>query len=121
MSKQVEVEVTCPKCRVQFETTLYRSLWIEYPENRNLIFNDEINLVTCPSCSLDGLTLTWPVENGKLKKINVDGTAVDDREYPEPTTTVSTGWQGQVADRVFEPHEALVVELEFENQVLWTY
>ena len=51
MSKQLQANIRCPNCEHQFEATLYRSIWIEYPENRKLIFDDKINLVTCPACN----------------------------------------------------------------------
>ncbi len=50
MSKQVEVTITCPNCSTNFKTTLYRTIWGEYPENRNLVMNDQINTVKCTSC-----------------------------------------------------------------------
>lgn len=31
-------------------TNLYRSIWIEDPENRKLIFDDQINVAACPKC-----------------------------------------------------------------------
>lgn len=50
MSKRVEARITCPKCNHQFDFNLYRSIWGEYPENRELVMSDEINVATCPSC-----------------------------------------------------------------------
>lgn len=52
MSKKIPAEIQCPSCRSKFNVELYRSIWIEDDENRNLIFNDEINAVTCPSCNV---------------------------------------------------------------------
>jgi hypothetical protein len=50
MSQSVEADITCSACKNDFPTNLYRSIWVEYPENRSLIFNDEINAVTCSHC-----------------------------------------------------------------------
>lgn len=50
MSKKIPAEIQCPSCHSKFNVELYRSIWIEDDENRELIFNDEINTVTCPSC-----------------------------------------------------------------------
>jgi hypothetical protein len=50
MSATVPAEVTCPQCRERFRVTLYRTLWIEQPDKRDLIFSDKVNIVTCPSC-----------------------------------------------------------------------
>jgi len=50
MSKKLEAVITCPVCLNKFPAILYRSIWIEYPENRDLIFNNLINLVECTSC-----------------------------------------------------------------------
>src|ERR1035441_5129742 len=51
VSKQLPATICCPKCAHSFSATLYRSLWIEYPENRSLVFEDKINVVTCPACN----------------------------------------------------------------------
>jgi len=50
MSNLVEAKITCPICRRQFDFTLYRSIWGEYPENRELVMSNRINVATCPSC-----------------------------------------------------------------------
>lgn len=50
MSKQVEVSITCPGCKNKFKTSLFRTLWVEYQENKDLVLYDRINLFTCPSC-----------------------------------------------------------------------
>ncbi len=50
MSKKISAEIQCPSCRSKFNMELYRSIWIEDDKNRELIFNDEINTVTCLSC-----------------------------------------------------------------------
>lgn len=50
MSKQVDVRFTCPNCGHIFRTTLYRSVWIEYPQLRELVFSDRINVVDCRKC-----------------------------------------------------------------------
>lgn len=50
MSLRVNVKITCPNCRHQFDFTLYRSIWGEYPENRELVMSDKINVAACPSC-----------------------------------------------------------------------
>ena len=50
MSKTVKAGITCPACKNNFPTELYRTIWVEYPQNRSLIFNNEINAVTCPHC-----------------------------------------------------------------------
>lgn len=50
MSKRVEAKITCPACGNQFDYSLYRSIWGEYPENRDLVMSDKINVATCPNC-----------------------------------------------------------------------
>ncbi len=50
MSKQIEAQIGCPNCEFKFQMKLYRSIWIEFPENMKLILSDEINAGTCPSC-----------------------------------------------------------------------
>ena len=50
MSKQIEARISCPQCGQEFNATLYRTLWVEDPINRNRVLNDEINVVICPAC-----------------------------------------------------------------------
>jgi hypothetical protein len=50
MSKRVQAQITCPSCSFKFDFTLYRSIWGEYPENKELVMSDKINVATCPSC-----------------------------------------------------------------------
>lgn len=50
MSKKIPSEIQCPSCHSKFNVQLYRSVWIEDAKNRDLIFNDELNAITCPSC-----------------------------------------------------------------------
>jgi tetratricopeptide (TPR) repeat protein len=50
MSKRVEVELGCPFCGHRFPAELYRTIWIEYSELRDLVFRDEVNRFTCPRC-----------------------------------------------------------------------
>lgn len=51
MSKQIRAEISCPDCGTTFSANLYRSLWIEDAENRALVEDDLVNLVTCPGCN----------------------------------------------------------------------
>jgi transcription elongation factor Elf1 len=51
MSKRLEAKITCPSCNNQFDFTLYRTIWGEYPENRELVMSNKINVATCPSCN----------------------------------------------------------------------
>lgn len=50
MSKRIDAKITCPNCKNLYDFTLYRSIWGEYPENRELVMTDKINVSTCPSC-----------------------------------------------------------------------
>lgn len=52
MSKKVRAAIRCPQCSHETETDLYRTIWVEYPDNRALIFNNAINVVTCSQCKL---------------------------------------------------------------------
>lgn len=51
MSKRIEAKITCAYCESKFDFTLYRSIWGEYPENRELVMTDKINVAVCPSCN----------------------------------------------------------------------
>jgi len=50
MSKRVGAHIQCGDCGHKFNVSLYRSIWIEEPANRELIFSDQINRFDCPSC-----------------------------------------------------------------------
>ena len=53
MSKKLEANITCPHCGHVFKMELYRSIWGEYPENRELVLSDKINVAHCPHCHRD--------------------------------------------------------------------
>lgn len=50
MSKRVDATITCPGCGRQYPVKLYRTIWGEYDENRDLVMNDQINVLECPHC-----------------------------------------------------------------------
>lgn len=50
MSKQIDATIRCPKCGHQYPVKLYRTIWGEYQENRNLVMSGNINKCTCPKC-----------------------------------------------------------------------
>jgi len=52
MSKKVELDMDCPRCKTAFKAMLYRTIWVEYPENMELITTNRINTVECPACGL---------------------------------------------------------------------
>jgi hypothetical protein len=51
MSMKVDMDLGCPECQTTFRATLFRSIWGEFPENRELVFSDKINVVSCPNCN----------------------------------------------------------------------
>ncbi len=59
MSKRVDANIFCPDCNIKFRFSLYRSIWGEYPENRELVMTDMINVSTCPKC-LKKLRANYP-------------------------------------------------------------
>jgi hypothetical protein len=52
MSKTYEIQEKCPTCNMPFKITMYRSIWGEVPENRELVMSDSINRTTCKSCGM---------------------------------------------------------------------
>lgn len=52
MSKRIEAKITCPNCQNQFDYTLFRSIWGEYPANRELVMKDKINVAICNQCGI---------------------------------------------------------------------
>jgi hypothetical protein len=53
MSKRIDATITCPHCETQFQMSLYRTIWGEYPENRALVMDDSINVAHCKACGID--------------------------------------------------------------------
>ena len=54
MSKQVGVSIICPECKNQFKVSLFRTILIENPKNRDLVLTDKVNFITCPVCEWAG-------------------------------------------------------------------
>jgi CpXC motif protein len=50
MSKKLEASVQCRNCGHEQNIVLFRSIWVEHPENRALILTDQINLFQCDKC-----------------------------------------------------------------------
>ena len=50
MSLKISATLNCAKCGAKSTHELYRTIWGEVPENRQLVFSDKINRLTCPSC-----------------------------------------------------------------------
>lgn len=53
MSKRYEIEEKCPACNLPFKFTMYRSIWGEDPENRELVMSDAVNVAKCRACGLE--------------------------------------------------------------------
>jgi transcription elongation factor Elf1 len=68
MSKRIESKINCPVCGNQFDFTLYRTIWGEYPENRDLVMSNKINVATCPNCKKETkLEFPFMYTNSKLQ------------------------------------------------------
>lgn len=50
MSKKVCANIKCPHCNHKFDMELYCSIWGEYPENKELVLSNKINVAYCPKC-----------------------------------------------------------------------
>jgi hypothetical protein len=50
MSKKVDVTISCINCGHEFSMSLYRTIWGESPENRELVMSDTINVAICLKC-----------------------------------------------------------------------
>jgi len=53
MSQKLKATITCPYCGNSHEMELYRSIWGEYPENKEFVLSDKINVAHCPYCHKD--------------------------------------------------------------------
>jgi hypothetical protein len=60
------------------------------------------------------IELTWPAGNGKLKKVKLNGDIFTQQQVP-PSTTIESGWAGNLADRTIKPGETKKLEFEFQN------
>ena len=52
MSMLYAVTIRCPACGATHSQSLFRSLWIEDPANRALVFENRVNLAMCPHCNI---------------------------------------------------------------------
>lgn len=50
MSKTYSAAFPCGACGNRIEATLFRTLWIEVPENRLMVFEDRVNAPLCGKC-----------------------------------------------------------------------
>jgi hypothetical protein len=60
MSKTYEIQEECPACKFPFEFTMFRTIWGELPENRELVMSDSVNVATCKACGLK-ITIVAPL------------------------------------------------------------
>ena len=51
MSKMLDASIKCPNCGHEQKMSLFRSIWAEYADNRQLILEDKINLFRCEKCT----------------------------------------------------------------------
>lgn len=59
MSREIEVDVTCPACLFKGIVPVYTSVNVTMDPNlRDMIFDDELNRFTCPNC---GKSVVLPV------------------------------------------------------------
>jgi hypothetical protein len=50
MSKRISITFTCPQCKKVTEEEIFRTIWGEKPDNRDLVFSDKVNRITCSGC-----------------------------------------------------------------------
>ena len=51
MSREIQVDVTCPACLFKDVVPVYTSVNVSMdPDLRDMIFDDELNRFTCPNC-----------------------------------------------------------------------
>ena len=72
--------------------------------------------------SIDSVSVVWEADNGNLKKVELDGeTIYDDVERAPTSALIDAGWHQDASRREIPPGETLELELEFAENVLWTY
>ena len=79
MSKKLELDLNCPSCQTAFKATLYRSIWVEFPEYMDLIQNNKINVVHCPACGFSEMPPFPFLATNVKKKIAVWYEPIPDR------------------------------------------
>jgi hypothetical protein len=50
MSKKVEVHIKCPECGNKHNAVLFKTIWVEFPENIELVLSNKINNFRCDRC-----------------------------------------------------------------------
>jgi len=51
MSKQVDIQITCPNCGQVYTNNFFRTISGEHESNRNIVIEDRINIAKCPLCN----------------------------------------------------------------------
>lgn len=51
MSKKLDAIIKCPQCSNKYDVKLYRTVWGEYKDMRDMVLNDKVNICTCPHCN----------------------------------------------------------------------
>gem|GEM_PF-6973350 len=63
--------------------------------------------------TIDGISLDWPVSNGYLEYVKLEGDTIWNLDYPPPTVTITSGWTGM--SRVINFGSTEDLEFDFDN------
>ena len=63
------------------------------------------------------ITLTWPADNGELKKVKLDGDEISKVEQLPATALIAGAWEGDADRREIAPYSSEVLNFEFDEDV----
>jgi len=116
-------QVNC-RCGHIYNVDVYRTIWGEYPENRELVMQDKINVYTCPVCgfSFKGDTALMYVDAKKGFAVWWEPTHDPqiDKEIPLYDASMGKGNYYSTAPRVKNWEEFKSTIIKFENSELNT-
>ena len=117
MSKRVDATITCPQCGKQYPVKLYRTIWGEYEENRDLVMNDLINVLECPHCGFS-FKAPYPFMYVDVKK----GFAVWwEPQYDAGIDSDSRGYAGMFGANSFYAKAPRIADWDEFKQVIQEY
>ncbi len=61
------------------------------------------------------ITITWPNQNGKLRKVKLEGKQIFGQERSPTTTVIDSNWSGALKDRQIKAGKEAELKLEFKN------
>ncbi|MBT8213362.1 MAG: S8 family serine peptidase, partial [Acidimicrobiia bacterium] len=81
-------------------------------------FEWEITNLGASALTVNAFAALWPEENQSIKKVRLDSYALVDELLPQTTAVITSGWRGQMKDRLIPAGKTVALELEFEEDLV---